>query len=348
VHAWRYWSNTVLVSAGKSMYDEASHKSYRPLTILSFRLDWLLGGHTHDATLFHTVNVVLHCAVCAATTLLSLSLFPREPWTATFGGLLFAVHPVHVEAVVGLVSRADLLCTLCFVGSVQFHWALRAKDAKSAADWLKFAGLLYTCVLCKEIGIFLLPLCAAVTCAQRWLSFKPVLQEVMVLVALGLPYVVLRTWLATPPGQSVLSLSASTLQHSQLLRKAENPFVFLNGTTWVMSVGYLQAKYAQLLVWPVELCAEYSFNCIPAVESIADPRNASTLFVCLLIAGLAAHLFCSRRTSASTLLFLMMLVPYIPASNLFFRIGACQDGCEVYVFLRACRSRDPPCRHPGR
>lgn len=303
------------------MYDEASHKSFRPLTILTFRLDWVLGGHKHDPAVFHTVNVALHAAVCAAVTMLSLTLFPDERWTAASGGLLFAVHPVHVEAVVGLVSRADLLCTLCFIGSVVLYLSMRKMGAFSAFSWLKLATLVYACALCKEIGIFLLPLCAAITCIQQAFNVQKVHKDVLGLVALGVPYAVLRTWVSTPPGQSMFSLSASTLQHSQLLRKAENPFVFLNGTTWWMSVGYLQAKYTQLLVWPWELCAEYSFNCIPAVESVSDPRNVATLFICLFVGGLAVFLVFLRPNSACTTLFLMTIIPYAPASNLLFRIG---------------------------
>ena len=61
----------------------------------------------------------------------------------------------------------------------------------------------------------------------------------------------------------------STLQSSELIRRTENPFAFTNGTTWIMSTAYLHGRYANLLVNPLtELCAEYSYNCIPVVESV--------------------------------------------------------------------------------
>lgn len=81
---------------GKRMADNTSHKSYRPLCILTFKLNILLGGMT--PLYFHIVNVCLHCSVTC------LLMHMCESWTfedsrlAFVTALLFAVHPVHTEA----------------------------------------------------------------------------------------------------------------------------------------------------------------------------------------------------------------------------------------------------------
>merc|ERR1719383_311263 len=56
---------------------------------------------------FHATNVALHSAVTLLFTLLARSFFVADVPTA-FAGLLFAAHPVHTEAVAGIVGRADV------------------------------------------------------------------------------------------------------------------------------------------------------------------------------------------------------------------------------------------------
>ena len=81
---------------GKSISDGESHKSYRPLTVATFRLNYML--HELQPLGYHLVNVLLHSAVCYLYVLLCGAVF-SEVWPALIAGLLFAVHPIHTEAV---------------------------------------------------------------------------------------------------------------------------------------------------------------------------------------------------------------------------------------------------------
>ena len=51
-----FWGEHELVSVD-------SHKSFRPLVTLSYRLNYLL--HEHDSWGYHAVNAALHCLNCA-------------------------------------------------------------------------------------------------------------------------------------------------------------------------------------------------------------------------------------------------------------------------------------------
>lgn len=91
---------------GTGIFSSASHKSYRPLTILSFRLNfWLAGGLEPFG--FHLVNVCLHVAVSLlyyhACTIMCVHAREKqslhETQTPMLAALLFAVHPVHTESV---------------------------------------------------------------------------------------------------------------------------------------------------------------------------------------------------------------------------------------------------------
>lgn len=66
-----------------------------------------------SASTFHTVNVLLHAAVTAAYVGV-LQRVGVGAWVCLGAGLLFATHPVHVEAVAGVVGRAELLAALAF------------------------------------------------------------------------------------------------------------------------------------------------------------------------------------------------------------------------------------------
>ena len=88
---------------GKPMSSPDSHKSYRPLTVATFRLNYML--HELQPLGYHLVNVLLHSAVCYLYVLLCGVVF-SEVWPALIAGLLFAVHPIHTEAVRNLSSIA--------------------------------------------------------------------------------------------------------------------------------------------------------------------------------------------------------------------------------------------------
>src|SRR5204863_10075054 len=79
---------------------------YRPLPIASYALDWQL----QSAAWFHAVNLLWHAGAAVAVTMLARRW--ASATAAMAAGLIFAVHPVHVEVVASIVGRADLMATL--------------------------------------------------------------------------------------------------------------------------------------------------------------------------------------------------------------------------------------------
>ncbi|KAG7225729.1 hypothetical protein INR49_012315 [Caranx melampygus] len=118
---------------GTLLTHSGSHKSFRPLCTLSFRLNYTL--HALHPWGYHLLNVVLHGLVTALFTAFSRPLLGGGLWSL-LAGLLFASHPVHTEAVAGVVGRADvgaalffLLSLLCYVR----HCGLR-RDLQAAFE----------------------------------------------------------------------------------------------------------------------------------------------------------------------------------------------------------------------
>ena len=100
---------------GVPMVSEGSHKSYRPLCVATFRLNYLLAEL--EPMGYHLVNILLHGVVCYLYVHL-VSLVCSEVWPALIAGLLFAVHPIHTEAVsVNLFHACGHLDYVYTVGS---------------------------------------------------------------------------------------------------------------------------------------------------------------------------------------------------------------------------------------
>jgi len=103
-----------------SEFAAPSHGYYHPLTILSYKIDYRLGG-TNPAvyhltnTLLHTVNTLLLCALCAE--------LGAAPFAAFCAALVFCVHPLLSEPVLWVSGRKDLL--LCFFGLLSLFSYLR-------------------------------------------------------------------------------------------------------------------------------------------------------------------------------------------------------------------------------
>lgn len=83
---------------GKSMADPTSHKSYRPLTILSFKANYVMHGLNPFG--YHIVNVILHMTCTQLVYVLGERvIFATGTSLSLQTASLFAVHPIHTEAV---------------------------------------------------------------------------------------------------------------------------------------------------------------------------------------------------------------------------------------------------------
>lgn len=114
---------------------------YRPVTSLTLALDWTVsGGHPHW---FHAVNVMLHVAATVLVFLLARCWLPA--FGAVAAAAVFAVHPVHVEAVANVVGRAEVLAGLFSVAAVlAYRWdgVLAARGDTTWRRWLSAFGCL--------------------------------------------------------------------------------------------------------------------------------------------------------------------------------------------------------------
>ena len=155
----------------------ASHKSWRPLVTLTYCANYFL--HGPDPFGYHVVNCGLHAAVTVVVLpAMRAALGDCRPHASqshapALAMFLFAVHPVHVEAVQNIVGRAEVLMSLLYLSGFVLYTRLAHTTGRADGELLPASrcrqlaaigvALLFTlgATLCKETGITLPLLCAA-------------------------------------------------------------------------------------------------------------------------------------------------------------------------------------------
>jgi len=281
---------------------------YRPLAHVVYMATWQLFGASARA--FHAVNLLLHLAVTLlvlpiAQRLLSAPSLPgkegrlegaasgpQDPslgWAALLAALLFAVHPVHTEAVDWISGMMEPLYTL--FGLLSFYVFLDLEKRRRRASLLLSALLFLAALFSKETAVLLLPLFLFWDLSRKQeLSIKKLRHRdyLPYLVALAF-YFAMRT--------RALDRLVPLDMHPEL-------------TTYdcVINIFPLFAQHLWKLVWPVDLNVFHVFR---PVRSILEPRALLGLIVsvCYL---LSLHWWWKRDRLVcfSLLLILLPLVPF--------------------------------------
>ena len=125
---------------------------YWPLTYTTFWLDHRLWGFVPAG--FHAVNVLLHFANVLLLWRILLRLAVPGAWLTA---ALFAVHPVHVEAVAWVIGRKDLLATLFYLSAGR-AWLCFLDEPHPSRQYTCYGlslALFAAGLLCKSIGVTL-------------------------------------------------------------------------------------------------------------------------------------------------------------------------------------------------
>lgn len=319
---------------GKAMDDNTSHKSYRPLCILSFRVNAYWSGL--EPLYFHAVNVLLHAVVSALLGYICSTAVFQDRTQALASALLFAVHPVHTEAVAGIVGRADvmscllfLLAFLCYIRSVEGNPPPHCFPGTSSPLLLLLSLFLGTCaMLVKETGVTVFGGCVVydlqILCLRRFLRASSS-EHTKNMWDVAAPFLK-RALLVSCHVIVVLGYRIYIMGGSMpLFSEQDNPASF---SPYLLSrfltFSYLLAFNALLLLGPITLCYDWQVGSIPLVHSIWDIRNVSTLVLVAVLFCLVLHcLTGTKRTGHREVVvgLLFLIFPFIPASNLFFRVG---------------------------
>ncbi|MBI4419531.1 MAG: hypothetical protein HY560_01790 [Gemmatimonadetes bacterium] len=287
---------------------------WRPLTILSYGVDWTLGGG--KPWIFHATNVALHTLATALATGVVLAWLP--PLGALIAGLLFAVHPVHVEAVSNVVGRAELLAACGLLAAVLCARRYRQAGNPAAARWWLAAALggLALALFSKEVAA----VTVAVIALDHWLDPTPAHRSASQL------YV----------GAGAITLAWFFLWHSivgsYVASAATTAFFGVTPRERWYTMLPAQLDVVRLLVWPMELSSDYSQQVVPIRTSWTALATLASVLVASVL-GLA--LAVSRRAAAVSFGLLGSVLGYAPTSNFLFASGVVLAERALYLCVLA-------------
>jgi len=278
---------------------------FRPFAVVGYALQWAAGDGA--PWVFHAVNVLLYAVVTLLVYALAVELLPRmAAWVAA---ALFAVHPVHVEAVGNVVGQAELWTSAVVLLALITYLRARRGGAPLPRQTGLFIALCYLVGMCfKENAIVLPALIAAAEafCVRDTRASRRRADELVTfLVWLGLVaalYLAVRVYITGAVGGDV-----------------EHPALRGLGVwqrTWVMIA--LAPEFARLLIWPQHLSADYSPRHVPYLPSPSvDHAPGLLLLVCLVVLAVVAR----RRWPLVTFALAWIAVTLTPTANIAIPTG---------------------------
>jgi 4-amino-4-deoxy-L-arabinose transferase-like glycosyltransferase len=227
---------------------------YRPLTLLSYRVNFLLFGIAPWS--YHLLNILLHLVVSLLTFQLAKPLV-RSPAVALVAALVFAVHPIHIEAVANIIGRAELLAAMFIcLAMLASTSGINSITSQRQNFWLITSLLLYLlATLCKESSLAAFPLIPLYAYLSSPLAARSQIRNKLIQFSTVLVLVTLLTLLL----RLVVLGDKFTIQQDTNYFHSENPLLY--NTTFLQRLFpglVIIGKYLQLLVIPFNLSIDYS------------------------------------------------------------------------------------------
>ncbi len=295
---------------------------WRPVSVASFVAQWHAWGGNPLG--FHAVNLLVHVAVSLMVLALLARFLSLGP--ALVGTLLFAIHPVHVEAVANVVGLEELLAAAAILGACLLYldgarWRPGGRAARLAG-----IGVLYLLGMgAKEIAVTLPGVLVLLEVFRR----RRASEDPAALEPLSV-----RLRRETPLFLSLLAvLGAYLVVRASVLGTVtgEVPAPALRGLTStgrVLTALTAWPHYLRLMVFPADLSADYS----PGVLMVAHHVNANVVLGTVILGALVALAWALRRSSPVVSLGITWFgLTVLPVSNLFFSAGTLLAERTLYL-----------------
>jgi len=219
---------------------------YRPLALLSYAVQWAVGGGA--PVVFRLFSYGLYAVVC--TQVLRLARLELSLAPAFAAAALFAVHPVHVEAVAMAVNQGELWVALfSCLAVVLYLKARKAGNVLPGHTELGISGLYLVACFFKENalvipGFLLAAELILVRSPDSWPRRIGQIRQLFLLLALvAVSYYGVRTLVLH--GDLVGSFTAEGLAYLTMGQRA-------------ITMLSVVPHWFRLLLWPAHLQGDYS------------------------------------------------------------------------------------------
>ncbi len=293
---WRYFEESYWpMKSGAGLY--------RPFVIIAYAVQWALGAGS--PFVFHLVNVLLAAACAVAVFWVLGFLVPtRVAWLAA---ALFAVHPVHVEAVANVVGQSELWAALIILAAVGMYLRDRRHGPLRRQTGVVIVALFLGGIFTKEHVIVLPALLLAAEMllyrdAPVWERLRRVRLLLWPLVTVAAGFLVVRV--------RVLGAVGGDVPHPSLLHQGllERAFIMLN----------VIPEYGRLMLAPVRLYADYSPRQLD-VFAVLHPTHLAGIL--LLVSAAALFALSVRRAPVVAFGIAWFALLVAPVSNVLLPTG---------------------------
>ncbi|MDD2735827.1 MAG: tetratricopeptide repeat protein [Desulfuromonadaceae bacterium] len=263
---------------------------YRPLTLLTYLIEQRLHGFT--PFLVRLISVLLHAVNTFLVYRLGTSLKINRQ-AVVIAGLLFAVHPLHSEAVDFNASRNTLMAAFFILTTYLAHQ--RSVRGNTVA-WAYFgASLLFAGLLSKETALFALLMVVFLE-VEKFLHGSSVLRRTVVLRLI--PYI-------------ICIAVYFVLRNRALSGVGVHLEIFSGLGARLLDNLYIIPRYLLTVVWPVSGSAKYF---VPDdMNLLALPLAAAWLF----IVGVCVWLLTRGRTPTTIFGLVWLIAFWLPVSGFF-------------------------------
>lgn len=283
-------------------HDTTADNLYRPLTVLTYALDWKISGG--NPIYFHAVNVTIHFLVTLALYRTLKAMGVTGP--ASLGAsALFAVHPIHGEAINIITGRAELMAALFVLTGL--HIRITGKKASSWAVPLLYAAAL----LSKESGAVLLPLILVTDLYLERSILKPLNENRRLYASMLL---VIALWALWNYGY----VQAESLLTEAKYNPSDNPLAFYVLTPRLIGALEIQLKYLLLMTAPARLQLVYGAADLGQTGAIAPAHALAVLAPVLALA--AATVLLWKKNALAAWAAASMAIAVLPTSNLLLTL----------------------------
>jgi tetratricopeptide (TPR) repeat protein len=255
---------------------------YRPIRTLSYAIDYHISGL--NPVSYHISNIIYHTITAIFVYLVTLSIVSNRV-SALCAAILFAVHPVHTDSVAYLAGRRDILSGLFFFMGFYCFLTYRNTNRLAFAPLTMIAYLLS--IGSKEIGVTLPVLFFLFDLVNQIPPRKKGLGS----LSLGSLAGAIKSTIKQYPYFYGFFLTGALAfsYYKVFINSPSHQYAYYGDSMWItfLTVGRILVHYIQLLFFPINLVADYSYDAFPLAVSLFE---WSTFFSCLLLAGIGVFI----------------------------------------------------------
>ena len=153
IRSWNSLPQYFTAHVGAGTFPSVKGSFYRPLFLIWLRLNYIVFGLSPRG--WHLTSLLAHLAVVCMFFAL-VRLWTRDGILGGWAALLFAVHPIHIEAVAWISAVPEVLFALAGMGSMYAYFRFRQQGQPV---WLGISAAQFGLAgLAKETAVIIWPL----------------------------------------------------------------------------------------------------------------------------------------------------------------------------------------------